>query len=208
MAGTECGRNRIESKPKRIRFALCDVQARRSRRRQVHARLFHNTRSMRDPRVEAAISHWAPRFVANGVPLADFQEVTASCERWEDWCRLWSARAAVHEELGAKAAADGYTVSAAGHYTRAAICYHFAKFLFVIDPAQMRRAHEKAVACRNRALPHLSPPGDRIAIAYEAKQPSAIFRKPLGKAKAPVVVMCMGLDSAKEEMDRSEERRV
>ncbi len=23
----------------------------------------------RDPRVEAAISHWAPRFVANGVPL-------------------------------------------------------------------------------------------------------------------------------------------
>ena len=33
----------------------------------------------KDPRVEAAISHWAPRFVANGVPLSDFEEVTASC---------------------------------------------------------------------------------------------------------------------------------
>src|SRR5256885_1939559 len=43
----------------------------------------------KDPRVEAAISHWAPRFVANGVPLSDFEEVTASCERWEVWCRLW-----------------------------------------------------------------------------------------------------------------------
>jgi 2,6-dihydroxypseudooxynicotine hydrolase len=39
----------------------------------------------KDPRVEAAISHWAPRFVANGVPLTDFQEVTASVSRWEDW---------------------------------------------------------------------------------------------------------------------------
>ncbi|TMG73581.1 MAG: alpha/beta hydrolase [Betaproteobacteria bacterium] len=160
----------------------------------------------RDPRVEAAISHWAPRFVANGVPLVDFQEVTAACERWEDWCQLWSARAAVHEELGAKAAADGYTVSAAGHYTRAAICYHFGKFLFVIDPAQMRRAHEKAVACRNRALPHLSPPGERVAIAYEGKQLYGNLRRPAGKAKAPIVVMCMGLDSAKEEMDDYESR--
>ena len=26
-----------------------------------------------DPRVASAISHWAPRFVANGVLLADFQ---------------------------------------------------------------------------------------------------------------------------------------
>ena len=160
----------------------------------------------KDPRVEAAISHWAPRFVANGVPLVDFQEVTAACERWEDWCRLWSARAAVHEELGAKALADGYTVSAAGHYTRAAICYHFAKFLFVIDPGQMRAAHMKAVECRNRALPYLTPPGERVAIAYEGQRLYGNLRKPQGEGKPPVVVMCMGLDSAKEEMDDYESR--
>ena len=33
-----------------------------------------------DPRVASAISHWAPRFVSNGVLLADFEEVTASLE--------------------------------------------------------------------------------------------------------------------------------
>jgi hypothetical protein len=36
---------------------------------------------MADPRVQSAIAHWAPRFVSNGVPLTDFQEVTASLER-------------------------------------------------------------------------------------------------------------------------------
>lgn len=37
-----------------------------------------------DPRVEAAISHWAPRFVANGVIYSDFVEVTDGIERWEE----------------------------------------------------------------------------------------------------------------------------
>ena len=50
---------------------------------------------MPDARVAAAIHHWAPRFVANGVPLTDFQEVTAGIERWDDWCRAWSARAEI-----------------------------------------------------------------------------------------------------------------
>src|ERR1700704_654512 len=163
-------------------------------------------KSMKDPRVEAAISHWAPRFVANGVPLTDFQEVTASCERWEDWCAAWSARAAIHEELGAKALAEGHTISAGEHYTRAAVCYHFGKFLFVIDPVQMKQAHMKAVECRNHALPHLRPPGERVAIPYEGKQLFGNLRKPSGAARPPVVVMCMGLDSAKEEMDDYEDR--
>jgi len=160
----------------------------------------------KDPRVEAAISHWAPRFVANGVPLSDFEEVTASCERWEDWCRLWSERAAIHEALGATALAQGNTLTGAGHYTRAAVCYHFGKFLFVIDPAQMKQAHMKAVECRNRALLHLVPPGERVAIPYEGKHLYGNLRKPAGNAKAPIVVMCMGLDSAKEEMNDYEER--
>jgi dienelactone hydrolase len=166
----------------------------------------------KDPRVEAAISHWAPRFVANGVPLADFQEVTAGISTWEDWCSAWSARAAVHEELGNKALAGGYTISAAGHFTRAAVCYHFGKFLFVNDMAQMREAHLRAVECRNKALPYLQPPGERVAIPYEGRQLYGNLRKPSGtaepsyKARPPVVVMCMGLDSAKEEMDDYENR--
>ena len=160
----------------------------------------------KDSRVEAAISHWAPRFVANGVPLADFQEVTASVLRWEDWCSAWSAHAAVHEELGNKALAGGHTISAGGHFTRAAVCYHFGKFLFVNDMAQMKEAHRRAVECRNKALPCLQPPGERVAIPYEDKRLYGNLRRPAGATKPPIVVMCMGLDSAKEEMDDYENR--
>jgi 2,6-dihydroxypseudooxynicotine hydrolase len=160
----------------------------------------------KDPRVEAAISHWAPRFVINGVPLTDFQEVTGSVERWENWCSAWSARARLHEELGDKAYADGFRLSAGEHWTRAAVCYHFGKFLFVNDMAELKQAHMKSVDCRNRALPLLRPPGERVAIPYAGTRLYGNLRKPAGSEKAPVVVMCMGLDSAKEEMDDYENR--
>jgi 2,6-dihydroxypseudooxynicotine hydrolase len=161
-------------------------------------------RLMPDARVQSAIAHWAPRFVSNGVPLTDFEEVTAGVERWEDWCRAWSARAAVHEEFGRKSLAEGYRLSAGEHLTRAAVCYHFSKFLFVVDYEQMKAAHRKAVECRNLALPLIDPPGERVLIPYEGRQLAGILRKPEGVARPPVVVMCMGLDSTKEEMDTNE----
>jgi len=138
------------------------------------------------------------------VPLTDFQEVTAGIERWEDWCRAWCARAAQHEAIGRRALADGFGLSAAQHLTTAAVCYHFSKFVFVLDPAQMRAAHLKAVECRKLALPHLRPAGDYVRIAFEGKSFAGILRRPAGAARPPIVVMCMGLDSAKEEMESYE----
>jgi hypothetical protein len=73
-----------------------------------------------DPRVAAAIAHWAPRFVANGVLLADFQEVTAGIARWEDWCRDWCDRAARHERLGREALEAGSNLTAGEHLAREA----------------------------------------------------------------------------------------
>ncbi len=157
-----------------------------------------------DSRVATALGHWAPRFVANGVPLTDFQEVTASIERWEDWCAAWSARAAIHETMGRKALDDGYELSAGEHLTTAGVCYHFAKFLFVNDIDQMRAAHMKAVECRRLALPFLQPAGERVMIPYEGSMLAGILRRPAGTDRPPVVVMAMGLDSSKEEMDSYE----
>jgi len=159
---------------------------------------------MPDSRVTSAIAHWAPRFVSNGVPLTDFQEVTAGLERWEDWCSAWCARAAQHEAIGRKALAGGFKLSAAQHLTTAAVCYHFSKFVFVLDPEQMRAAHMKAVECRKLALPYLRPAGDYVRIAFEGKSFAGILRRPAGVARPPIVVMCMGLDSAKEEMESYE----
>jgi dipeptidyl aminopeptidase/acylaminoacyl peptidase len=157
-----------------------------------------------DPRVTAAIAHWAPRFVANGVPLTDFEEVTASVGSWDDWCARWSERAAIHEAIGREALTEGRTRSAADHLTTAGVCYHFGKFLFVQHPDQMRAAHERAVACRTDALPHLDPPGERIEIPFESTHLAGNLRRPRGVDRPPVVVMVMGLDSTKEEMDAYE----
>jgi dipeptidyl aminopeptidase/acylaminoacyl peptidase len=155
---------------------------------------------MADLRVAAAVSHWAPRFVANGIPLADFQEVTGSIGTWSEWCAKWSARADVHAALGRDALAKCRFVSAAEHLARAAVTYHFAKFLFVDDLPQMKAAHRKAVECHKLALPHLDPPGEYLRIPYQGTALAAVLRKPAAAARPPVVVMVMGLDSAKEEM--------
>lgn len=158
----------------------------------------------KDAKIEGVIGRWAPRFISNGVPLTDYEEVTGALEKWDDWCSAWSDRAALHEEMGRAALADGHTVSAAQHLDTAGVLYHFAKFVFINDMDQLRTTHEKAVACRNLALPYLDPPGERVEIPYEYGPLYGILRKPLGVANPPVVVMCMGMDSAKEEMGTNE----
>jgi pimeloyl-ACP methyl ester carboxylesterase len=155
---------------------------------------------MKDARVSSAISHWAPRFVSNGVILADFEEVTGSIERWEDWCAAWSARAKLHEDLGSESLRDGHRLSAGEHFVRAAMYYHFAKFVFVQDPLQMRAAHRKAVECYGSALPFMRPPGERVSIGPYV----GVLRKP-GASRAPVLIMAPGLDSTKEEVHAYEE---
>jgi len=155
---------------------------------------------MKDARVASAISHWAPRFVSNGVILADFEEVTASIERWEDWCAAWSARAKLHEDLGHESLRDGHRLTAGEHFVRAATYYHFAKFVFVHDPVQMHAAHRKAVECYTGALPLMRPPGERVAIGPYV----GVLRKPAA-GRCPVLVMAPGLDSTKEELHAYEE---
>ena len=157
-----------------------------------------------DPRIAAATAHWSHRFVANGIPLADFQDVTGSITRWEDWCAAWTVKGDVHRALARTSLAEGHTLSAGEHLTTAAVCYHFGKFLFVHDPETMRAAHVLAVDCRTRALPHLDPPGERVMIPWEGHTLYGNLRRPNGIARPPVVVMAMGLDSTKEEMHTNE----
>jgi len=159
---------------------------------------------MKDSKVQSAISHWAPRFVSNGVLLADFEEVTASLERWEDWCEAWSKRAEMHGRLGQQAFKDGYKLTAGEHFIRAAIYYHFAKFVFVQDPKQMHAAHMKAVQFYNDGIALARPPGERVVFDFENKKLTGILRKP-GNGKGPVLIMAPGLDSTKEEIHAYEE---
>jgi len=154
-----------------------------------------------DERVRVAIENWAPRFVANGVDLNDFQRVTARIERWEDWCREWSACAATHERLAEQAEADRCYISAGQHYFHAALAYHFGKFVLVQRPDELRAAHERAVGAYQRALPYFDFPGERVAIPYDGGvNMYGILRRPWHAARPPVVILIPGLDSVKEEL--------
>ena len=51
---------------------------------------------MADSQLQSALAHWAPRLIANGIPLTDFQDVTGALASWNDWCKAWVARGDVH----------------------------------------------------------------------------------------------------------------
>lgn len=68
----------------------------------------------------------------------------------------------------------------------------------------MKAAHKKQIECRQAALLHLRPPGERVEIPYQGKSLAGILRKPAGVECAPVVAMAVGLDSTKEETDAYE----
>lgn len=155
--------------------------------------------------MSTAVSHWAPRFIANGVDYNDFARVTASVTGWDSWCSAWSAAAVPHAELGRAALADGRTRSAGTHLAQAAVYYHFAKFLFVHDLTAMRDAHMQAVRCLTEALPYLDPPGQRIEIPFGGHQIAAVLRRPGGPGPHPLVILIPGLDSAKEEFRPTED---
>ncbi len=167
--------------------------------------------SVADERVQAAAVNWAPRFVANGTDYADVQATLARIERWEDWCRQWGRTATGYEALAERAEQRGRRLTAAGAWRRAALSWHWGKFLFVDYPDEQRAAHERTVACYARGAWALDPPAERVEIPYPDRDTrlAAYLRLPgilpAGGQPHPVVVMVPGLDSVKEELQATAE---
>ena len=160
---------------------------------------------MADSRVNAAISHWAPRFIANGIDYSDFVTVTSKIDAWDSWCERWCEAGTVHAELGRTALAKDQVRAAGAHLAQAAVYYHFAKFMFTGDIGQMRAAHQRAVRCLADAMPYLDPPGERVEIPFDGSVIAGILRRPAGPGPHPLVVLIPGLDSAKEEFRPTED---
>jgi 2,6-dihydroxypseudooxynicotine hydrolase len=172
-----------------------------------------------DERVAAALGHWAPRFVANGTDYPDFQATLARITRWDDWCREWGMTAEAYERLALRAEAAGHVVTAGGAWRRAALCWHWGKFVFVDHPDEMRAAHERTVDCYRRGAATLTPPAEPVRIPYPVRSaagaPASVvlagyLRVPEPARRAagqppPVVIMVPGLDSVKEELQATAE---
>src|ERR1700748_2251692 len=132
----------------------------------------------RDPRVAGAAAHWGYRFTANGTDYADFTATLARITRWADWCREWGVTATGYEQIAEAAEDAEERQTAAGAWQRAALAWHWGKFVFVDDPAQQRAAHERAVACFLRAAPALTPPAEPVHVPYGDTTLAAYLRVP------------------------------
>ena len=157
-----------------------------------------------DKRVAAATGHWAARFVANGTSYPDFQATLARITRWDDWCREWGRTARHYEQLAETAEAAGRTVTAGEAWRRAALCWHWGKFVFTDHPDEQRAAHERTVACFRSGAGTLSPPAEPVRVPYAGSTLAAYLRVPAGPPP-PIVIMIPGLDSVKEELQATAE---
>jgi pimeloyl-ACP methyl ester carboxylesterase len=154
---------------------------------------------MPDRRVQAAIDHWAPRFITMGVDYNDFVRTTSRIERWADWLDAWSATANEHLELARGAEDAGRGRSAGEAYLHAALCLHFAKFVWVLDAAAHRAATERSIAALYRAHGYLDPSAERVEASLDGAPLVGNLRRPASVSRPPLVLLIPGLDSTKEE---------
>jgi pimeloyl-ACP methyl ester carboxylesterase len=152
-----------------------------------------------DARVQAAIAHWGPRFIANGIDFNDFVRTTAAITRWEEWIDAWTATAEAHLALAREARESGHGRSAGEAFVRAAVSFHFAKFVWVLDPERNRAATSEAIRALYAAHALLDPTAERIEAPIDGGSVVANLRRPPEPGKAPLVVLIPGLDSTKEE---------
>jgi 2,6-dihydroxypseudooxynicotine hydrolase len=157
-----------------------------------------------DARVQTAIDNWGPRLIANGVDYNDFVRTTSGIERWDQWLAAWLAAAEVHRGLAVEAREQGHLLSAGEAFLRAAVTYHFAKFVWVLDPELNRRATEAAVQAMYDGLSIVDPTAQRIEAELDGGTIVANLRRPAGPEAVPLVLLLPGLDSTKEEFHRWE----
>jgi 2,6-dihydroxypseudooxynicotine hydrolase len=152
-----------------------------------------------DARVEAAIANWAPRFTTNGVDPSVFRRTTAGIETWDGWLDAWVEAADEHRALAEEAEAAGNERTAGEAYVSAAVCYHFAKFVWVVDVERNHRATAQARDCLYRAHRFLDPAAERVEIPFGTESLVGNLRRPAGSERPPLVLLLPGLDSTKEE---------
>ena len=154
---------------------------------------------MADADIQAAIAHWAPRFITQGVDANDFQRVTQSITRWEEWLGAWCDNGDLHAGLAEDAASLGRNFTAGQAWMRAALSYHFAKFVWVLDMGKHRDATVKSVDAMKQAHKFLDPRAERIHIPFDETRLVGNLRRPPNILRPNLVILLPGLDSAKEE---------
>ena len=155
---------------------------------------------MADERVQAAINNWGPRMISNGVDYNDFVRTTSVLERWGQWLDAWTATAEVHRELACAARDGGQLATAGDAFLRAAVTYHFSKFVWVLDVERNHRATDDAMRCMYDGLAIVDTGARRLEARLDGGVIAANLRRPpAASGPVPLVILLPGLDSTKEE---------
>ena len=154
---------------------------------------------MPDERVQAAIDNWAPRMVTQGIDYNDFVRTTARIERWEEWLDAWSETGELHLRLAREAEDAGRRRTAGEAFVRAALCFHFAKYVWVVQPERNRETTIRARDALREAQRLLDPSTERIEAPLDGGAVIGNLRRPAGPERPPLVLLIPGLDSTKEE---------
>ena len=146
-----------------------------------------------------------PRFIVSGIDYNDARTALARIKTMEDWLPEWVRLGEAHEALGEAALRDGRTVTAGEAFRRAAIYYHTGQSVYFADPDRKFAMQERQQATYRKALPHLRPPGEQIAVPFEGIEFPGNLRLPAGSRPAPCVLLNPGGDSTKEEFSTLED---
>src|SRR4051794_33920944 len=131
--------------------------------------------------------------------MNDFRAVTSAVEGWDDWLPAWVANGDAHATLAREAEERGRTLTAGEAWNRAALSYHFAKFVWMVDLERYRAAADRAVGALREAHRLLDPLAQRLEIPFDGMAMLANLRRPVGSERPPLVLLLPGLDSTKEE---------
>ena len=91
------------------------------------------------------------RMLADGVVLYDIHAAIAEVGDWSQWCAFWVDRAKEHESSADESQAQGDSLTAGEHLVRAALCAHYAQFMYFAYPEAKREAAELKVDLFKRA---------------------------------------------------------
>ena len=89
-------------------------------------------------------------------------------------------------------------------WLHAAVAYHFAKFVWVLDAARARAVADHAVAAIYAAHHASRPAAERIEAPLDGELIVGNLRRPVVRRRPPLVLLIPGLDSTKEEFFRLE----
>lgn len=157
-----------------------------------------------DDRLESMYRRFTWRILSNYVTPFELDRQQRAISDYEQWCSSWLGLAAEHGARGDEAAASGRRVTAGDEYIRAALCCHWASFMFCHDQGAYSQALEQMAGYWAKAAPLVDPPMELVDVPFEGVLLHGYVRVPplsaQRVARPPVAVLLPGADSTKEEL--------